>query len=264
MQAGKKPRSNRPLPDQPLDRWQLAAHKELEIEDDQDGEEVEEEDEEDEEEEDCQSEKSATAADQHERFPAVDAVSAKTDEPRTTTTMKTHRVNVARLSQVSEEEERLTGYLIEAQALELEPHNWRETLNNEGPVESRIKFYKALDTNLEDRKRKIDRLQHLIMEFGEPYLNYTWVNEVMIRADEAIWKTLVERQEKCMLAKAHAVHGSGYHSMRFVLPEKFGKKSYIDVDRPLSRLQRCTDKNRPSDPDRDGEAVSHDYNLGEV
>ena len=47
-----------------------------------------------------------------------------------------------------------------------------------------------------------------------------------------------------MLAKAHVAHGSGYHSMRFVLPEKFGTKSYIDVDRPLSRLQRCTNKNR--------------------
>ena len=87
-----------------------------------------------------------------------------------------------------------------------------------------MKFYKELDTNLEDRRRRIDRLQHLI---GEPYTKLTRVNELMIklrgmrRANDDIWQNLVKCREKCFIAKAYAAHGSGYHSMRFVLPEKF-------------------------------------------
>ena len=160
------------------------------------------------------------------------------------------RVNTGRIAQMSEEEERLSEYLIEAHAMELEPQGWRQTLNNEGTAEHRMEFYKSLDSNLENRRRRIDRLQHLILEFGEPYTKYIRVNEVMLklrgmrRADDEIWKNLVKCREKCLIAKAHAAHWSGYHSMCFVLPEKFGTKSYIDVDRPLSRLQRCTDKNK--------------------
>ena len=223
-----------------------ATDKELEVEDDQDEKEVEEDGEEI---ENCQSEKSDGSANRRRRT-AEAVVVADVEAPPVASATKTHRINLAHLAHVSEEEERLTGYLIEAHALELEPLGWRETLSNEGPVESRMDFYKSLDTGLQDRKRKMDRLQHLIMEFGKPYLDYTRVNEVMIRlrkmkrADEVIWKTLVERREKCMQAKAHTAHGSGYHSMCFILPDKFGTKSYIDVDRPLSRLQRCTDKNR--------------------
>ena len=223
-----------------------ATDKELEGEDDQDG---DEDAEDDEEVEDCQSEKSAGSAGRHQRT-AKAMMPAEVEAPPVASAMKTRQINLARLAHVLEEEERLTGYLIEAHALELEPQGWRETLSNEGPVENRMDFYKSLDTGLQDRKRKIDRLLHLIMEFGELYLNYTQVNEVMIRlrnmkrADEVIWRTLVERRENCMQARACAVHGSGYHSMHFILPEKFGSKSYIDVDRPLSRLQRCTDKNR--------------------
>ena len=108
-----------------------ATDKELKIVDDQDEEEAADEEEEDKDEEDCQSERSVASESQRAHstaamqdvVTAVEAANVKTDEPRTTS--KTHHVNVARLSQVSEEEERLTGYLIEAHALELEPQNWR-------------------------------------------------------------------------------------------------------------------------------------------
>ena len=234
-----------------------ATEKELQVVADQDEEEDDDE-EEDGGEEDCQSEHSAgrAAPRNHPVSSATDTVRKadtarkEPEEPRPASAQKTHWVNAGRMAQMSEEEERLSEYLIEAHAMELEPQAWRQTLNNEGTTEHRMWFYKELDSNLEDRRRRIDRLLHLIMEFGEPYTKCTRVNEVMIklrgmrRADDEIWKTLVKCREKCLIAKAHAVHGSGYHSMRFVLPEKFGTKSYIDVDRPLSRLQRCTDKNK--------------------
>ena len=134
--------------------------------------------------------------------------------------------------------------------MELEPQTWREMLAHEGTAEQRLKFYVSLDDTLTKRRKKMDRLQHLILDTGDDYKKTTRVNEVMVKlrdmknADDVIWKQLVACREKCLLAKACAASGSGYHSTRFVLPERFRTKSYIDVDRPLSRLQRCTDKNK--------------------
>ena len=65
--------------------------------------------------------------------------------------------------------------------MELEPQGWIQTLKNEGTAEHRMEFYKSLDSKLEDRRRRIDRLQHLILEIGEPYTKYTRVNEVMLK-----------------------------------------------------------------------------------
>ena len=135
-------------------------------------------------------------------------------------------------------------------ALSLEPPRWRSTLALEGTSESAKKLFEELQDELDDREKRILRLQQLIRAFGYPYTDYTRVNEVMIKlkgmekADEAIRSDLTRKRDKVMLAKTCAAAGGGYHSMRFVLPESFGTKSYIDVDRPLSRLQRCTDKNR--------------------
>ena len=230
-----------------------ATDKELQAVSDVDEEQAVDEKEENNENEDCKSERSGVKPPQ--RQGTDDGTKNQTlrqggEAPPPASAGKVHRVNAARFVEMSEEEERLSEYLIEAHAMDLEPQTWRETLENEGSAEQRMKFYTKLDKNLEDRRRKIDRLQRLIKEIGEPYTKYTRVNEVMIklrgmrRADEEIWQNLVRCRERCLVAKACAAAGSGYHSMRFVLPEKFGTKSYIDVDRPLSRLQRCTDNNK--------------------
>ena len=229
-----------------------ATDKELHIVNDLDDEEAADEENDDEEEEDCQSERSAGRLRQQSTTDTRKKEVTQQEDvevPGPASAQKTHQVNTARIAEMSEEEERLSDYLIEAHAMELEPQAWRQTLSNEGSAEQRMKFYKELDKNLEDRRR-IERLQHLILEIGEPYTKYTRVNEVMLklrgmrRADDEIWQNLVKCREKCLIAKAYAAHGSGYHSMHFFLPEKFGTKSYIDVDRPLSRLQGCTDKNK--------------------
>ena len=193
---------------------------------DLDDKEAADEDDDEEGDEDCQSERSAGSIAQKKPPQQSTTNARKKDQTqqkdvevsRPTSVQKTHRVNTARIAQMSEEEERLSEYLIEAHALKFEPQGWRQTLNNEGTAEHRMEFYKALDSNLKDRRRKIDWLQHLILEISEPYTKYTRVNEVMLklrgmkRADDEIWQNLVKCLEKC------------------------------DVDRPLSRLQRCIDK----------------------
>ena len=182
--------------------------------------------------------------------PVTQLQSQDTEAPQPVPIGRVQRVDATRFLETSEEEERLSGYLIEAHALDLEPPRWRSTLALEGASENTKSLFQELHVELEVRQKKIERLQHLIKAFGKPYTDYTRVNEVMLklrsmkRTDEAIRTDLTMKREKIMLAKTCAAAGNEYHSMRFVLPENFGTKSYIDVDRPLSRLQRCTDKNR--------------------
>ena len=89
---------------------------------DVDDEEAADEEDEDNEDEDCKSKCSTGKPPQQPAMGAgkKDQTQLKDDEvPRQASEQKTHRVNTARIAEISEEEERLSEYLIEAHAMEL-------------------------------------------------------------------------------------------------------------------------------------------------